>query len=91
MDRSWRRSKNLKNYLTDLLRCLFSTLLIRRSNERKGLIYMRGCQERSSPFAGGAVFVRAIQSLVTTEDASLGWCPAVWFVLFHLVRGIFWS
>src|SRR5437667_5941544 len=27
------------------------------------LVYIRGCQEHSSPFAGGAVFVRDIQSL----------------------------
>ena len=41
------------------------------------LFYKKGCQEHSSPFAVSAVFVRDIQPLVTTEDASLGLCPWV--------------
>jgi hypothetical protein len=61
---------------------LVSSELLERGEGAGGecnrLIYIRGCQEHSSPFAGGAVFVRDIQSLVTTEDASLGWRPWVW-------------
>ena len=49
-----------------------------RGFERYRLIYKRGCQEHSSPFAVSAVFIRDIQPLVTTEDASLGSCPWFW-------------
>ena len=50
----------------------------------------RGCQEHFSPSAGGAVLIRDIQPLVTTEDASLRSWPWVWVCVvpsrqFHLL------
>jgi hypothetical protein len=44
----------------------------------KRQIYIRACQEHFSPSAGGAVLIRDIQPLVTTEGARLRSCPWVW-------------